>query len=142
MKTSETGLNLIKKFEGFRAEAYKCPAGVWTIGYGHTNGVKKGMVIDELKAETFLMIDVQKFEYAINTSVKVKLNQNQFDALVSFVYNVGTGAFKKSTMLKFLNAGHFPLAAGQFDRWNKSKGVVYQGLVNRRKAEKELFLKE
>lgn len=142
MKTSETGLNLIKKFEGFRAEAYKCPAGVWTIGYGHTNGVKKGMIIDELKAGTFLSIDVQKYEYAINTSVKVKLNQNQFDALVSFVYNVGTGAFKKSTMLKFLNEKHFPLAAGQFDRWNKVKGVVCQGLVNRRKSEKELFLKE
>lgn len=142
MKISETGLNLIKRFEGFRAEAYKCVAGVWTIGYGHTNGVKKGMIIDELKAETFLMIDVQKCEYAINTLVKTELNQNQFDALVSFIYNIGTRTFAKSTMLKFLNVGHFPLAAGQFDRWNKSKGVVYQGLVNRRKAEKELFLKK
>lgn len=142
MKISETGLNLIKRFEGFRAEAYKCAAGVWTIGYGHTNGVKKGMIIDELKAETFLMIDVQKCEYAINTLVKTELNQNQFDALVSFIYNVGTEKFTKSTMLKFLNAGHFPLAAGQFDRWNKVKGVVCQGLVNRRKAEKELFLKK
>lgn len=142
MKTSETGLNLIKRFEGFRAEAYKCAAGVWTIGYGHTNGVKKGMVIDELKAETFLMIDVQKSEYAINTLVKTELNQNQFDALVSFVYNIGSGAFAKSTMLKFLNAGHLPLAAGQFDRWNKLNGVVCQGLINRRNTEKKLFLKE
>lgn len=85
---------------------------------------------------------MKKSEYAINTLVKTKLNQNQFDALVSFVYNVGTRKFAKSTMLKFLNANHFPLAAGQFDRWNKVKGVVCQGLVNRRKSEKELFLKE
>lgn len=141
MKTSKTGLNLIKRFEGFRAEAYKCPARIWTIGYGHTNGVKKGMVIDELKAETFLSIDVQKCEYAINTLVKTELNQNQFDALVSFIYNVGTGAFAKSTMLKFLNAKHFPLAAGQFDRWNKVNGVVSKGLISRRNAEKKLFLK-
>lgn len=141
MKTSETGLNLIKRFEGFRAKSYKCPAGIWTIGYGHTNGVKKGMVIDELKAETFLSIDVQKCEYAINTLVKTELNQNQFDALVSFIYNIGTGAFAKSTMLKFLNAGHFPLAAGQFDRWNKVNGVVSKGLISRRNAEKKLFLK-
>ena len=143
MNVSENGIKLIKQFEGLRTQAYKpTPNDVWTIGYGHTHGVKKGDTITMEKATEYLKQDIQVYENAINTLVKVQLTQNQFDALVSFVFNIGVGAFKNSTMLKFLNANHIPLAAGQFDRWNKQKGVVLEGLTARRKAEKELFLKE
>ena len=120
MQTSQNGIDLIKQFEGLRLEAYQCAAGVWTIGWGHTNGVKKGDKITLAQAEDFLRSDLEKFENAINNLVKTELNQNQFDALVSFVFNIGINAFKQSTMLKFINNGHFPLAAGQFDRWIKS----------------------
>lgn len=140
MRTSKKGIELIKKFEGIKTKAYLCPAGVWTIGYGHTKGVKKNDTCTMAKAIEFLKEDLRVFECAIDDLVKVELNQNQFDALVSFVFNVGATAFKKSTMLKFINANHFPLAAGQFDLWNKGGGVVLQGLVKRRAAEKELFL--
>lgn len=140
MRTSKNGIELIKKFEGIKTKAYKCPAGVWTIGYGHTKNVQKGDTCTMAQAVEFLKEDLRVFECAINDLVKVELNQNQFDALVSFVYNVGAGAFQDSTLRKFLNAGHFPLAAGQFDRWNKAGGVVLEGLVKRRAAEKELFL--
>lgn len=139
-KISENGINLIKSFEGLRLSAYKCPAGVWTIGYGHTGNVKPFDVVTEKQAEDILKNDLIKFEKVINDFVSVELNQNQFDALVSFVFNVGANAFKKSTMLKFLNANHFPLAAGQFDRWVYIKGEKSNGLINRRKKEKELFL--
>lgn len=145
LKTSSNGIKLIKEFEGCRLKAYKCPAGVWTIGIGHTglvNGkpITEGMTITDLMAETLLAIDLQKFENAINTLVKKPLTQNEFDALVSFVFNIGIGNFQKSTMLKLLNNGHMPLAAGQFDRWNKAGGKVLKGLTRRRQAEKILFL--
>lgn len=140
MKTSNKGIDLIKKFEGCKLKAYKCPAGVWTIGYGHTKGVKEGDTCTIAQAEELLKQDLKIFECEIQDLVKVKLNQNQFDALVSFIYNVGAGAFQDSTMRKFINAGHFPLAAGQFDRWVYAKGVKLNGLVKRRAAEKELFL--
>ena len=139
-KISENGINLIKSFEGLRLSAYKCSAGVLTIGYGHTGNVKPFDVVSEKQAEDILKNDLIKFEKVINDSVCVELNQNQFDALVSFVFNIGATAFKKSTMLKFLNANHFPLAAGQFDRWVYIKGEKSNGLINRRKKEKELFL--
>lgn len=143
MKTSENGIKLIKRFEGLKTMAYKPTLNdVWTIGYGHTHGVKKGDTITMEKATEYLKQDIEVFENAINSLVKVELNQNQFDALISFVFNVGIEAFKKSTMLKFINAGHYQLASGQFDRWNKQKGVVLEGLTVRRRAEKELFLKE
>ena len=141
MNISQTGIDLIKQFEGLRLEAYQCSAGVWTIGWGHTSGVKQGDKITTEQALDFLRSDLEKFENAINNLVTVKLNQNQYDALVSFVFNIGINAFKQSTMLKFLNNNSFPLAAGQFDRWIKSHGKVLEGLVKRRKAEKELFLK-
>lgn len=145
MKTSKTGIDLIKQFEGCRLKAYKCPAGILTIGYGHTgtvNGkpITADMTITELMAETLLAIDLQKFEKCINDNVKKPLTQNEFDALVSFVFNIGTGAFLKSSMLKLLNSGHMPLAAGQFDRWVYAKGKVLKGLQKRRAAEKALFL--
>lgn len=145
MKTSKNGINLIKEFEGCRLKAYKCPAGIWTIGIGHTglvNGkpITENTTITPLMAETLLAIDLQKFEKCINDNVKKPLTQNEFDALVSFVFNVGTGAFEKSSMLKLLNSGHMPLAAGQFDRWIYAKGKVLNGLKKRRAAEKALFL--
>lgn len=140
MKTSDKGLSLIKGFEGFRGRAYKCPAGVWTIGYGHTGlEVKSGSVITEWQGGELLKKDIARFERAIDNLVKVPLNQNQFDALVSFVFNVGEVAFSKSTLLKLLNAKDYTGAAAQFPRWNKGGGKVLPGLVKRRAAERKLF---
>lgn len=143
-KTSQNGINLIKQFEGLSLKAYKAHKSekYYTIGIGHYGAdVKPSTTITEEEALNILRKDLERFEKAINSLVKVKLNQNQFDALVSFVFNIGVIAFANSTMLKFINASHFPLAAGQFDRWNKCGDVVLAGLVRRRKAEKELFLK-
>ena len=146
-KASENCLNLIKEHEGLRLSAYKCTGRKWTIGCGHTANVKPYDVITIDEAEELLQKDIETAERAVNELVKVKLNQNQFDALVSFVFNIGRGSLKdgtgfiSSTMLKFINAGHFPLAAGQFDRWVYSDGKITKGLVKRRAAEKALFLK-
>ena len=147
MKISKNGIKIIKELEGFKTNAYQCSSGVWTIGYGHTQNVQKNDTCSLEEATEFLMQDIEIAQHAVNTLVKVELNQNQFDALVSFVYNIGVGSkvrkkgFAGSTMLAFLNAGHFPLAAGQFDRWVYSKSEISKGLVKRRKKEKELFLK-
>lgn len=141
MKTSQNGINLIKRFEGCVLTAYKCPSGAWTIGYGHTNGVKHGMKITQKQADTYLKLDLKTYENYVNKYVKVTLNQNQFDALVSFTYNCGGGALKGSTLLKKLNNGDYSGAANELLRWNKSKGKILNGLTKRRKAEKELFLK-
>lgn len=142
MKTSLNGLKIIKDFEGLRLKAYKCSAGVWTIGYGHTSGVKEGDVITKEQAEKYLKKDVISFENTVNGVVKVKLNQNQFDALVSLVFNIGSGAFKKSTLLKKLNAGDYDSASEQFLVWVKAGGQTLKGLVNRREQERALFRKE
>lgn len=146
MKTGTRGKKLIKSFEGFRAIAYICPAGVPTIGYGTTriNGsrVKDGMKITSDEAEVFLEQDLKVFEDAINHNVLVEINQNQFDALVSFVYNVGIANFKKSTLLKKLNKGDYEEASNQLLRWTRAGGKVLNGLVRRREAEKELFLED
>jgi lysozyme len=142
MKTSPAGYSLIKLFESVQYKAYICPAGVWTIGYGHTGpDVVSGMKITQPRAETLLQKDIVKFENAITGSVKVELNQNQFDALVSFVFNIGIGAFKESTLLRRLNNKENPntVAAEELPRWNKSNGAVLSGLVRRRLAEVELF---
>lgn len=141
LKTSKNGLKLIKEFEGCVLTAYKCPAGVWTIGYGHTGGVKEGQKISKTKAEELLKLDLKVYENYVNNYVKVKLNQNQFDALVSFTYNCGPGSLKTSTLLKKLNQGDYRGAANELPRWNKANGQVLAGLTRRRKAEKELFLK-
>lgn len=140
MKISEKGLQLIKEFEGYEGKAYLCPAGVWTIGYGHTQGVEENDMCSVEEAVEFLKKDVEKAERAVNDLVKHELNQNQFDALVSFVFNLGRERFRQSSLLKFLNSAHFPLAGGQFDRWIYADGKVMQGLVKRRAAEKKLFL--
>lgn len=144
-KTGNLGKNIIKESEGLRVSSYLCPAGVWTVGYGTTriNGkpVEKGMKITTDEAERFLEQDLKVFEDAINQNVKVELTQNQFDALVSFVYNVGVANLQKSTLLKKINLGKFSEAADEFLKWNKAKGSVLAGLTKRRKAERELFVK-
>ena len=142
MKTSNNGINLIKQFEGCILSAYKCPAGVWTIGYGHTKDVKQGMKITTNQATNLLKEDLKTYENYVNKYVKVKLNQNQFDALVSFTFNCGGGALKSSTLLKKLNKGDYTGAANELLRWNKASGKVLAGLTRRRKAEKALFLKQ
>lgn len=140
MQSSVNCINLIKRYEGLRLTAYKCPSGVWTIGYGHTKGVKKGMKISPNKALTLLKEDLVVYENAVNKYVKVPLKQNQFDALVSFTFNCGVGAFRTSTLLKKLNKKDYNGASNEFSRWNKSNGKVLKGLVRRRKEEKVLFL--
>lgn len=141
MKTSDVGIELIKKYEGCVLKAYKCPSGVWTIGYGHTNGVKSGMQITKVQALDYLKEDLSIYEKAVANYVKVPLNQNQFDALVSFSFNCGAGGLKTSTLLKKLNSNDYNGAANEFLKWNKSNGKVLNGLVRRRQEEKELFLK-
>lgn len=139
-KTSERGLALIKKYEGLRTNAYLCPANVWTIGYGHTKGVSRGMMISHEDAEELLKKDLRYFESAVNSAVKVPVNQNQFDALVSFAFNVGVGAFGGSTLVRLLNRKHYISAAEQFLRWTRGGGKVLPGLVKRRREEYELFM--
>lgn len=145
-KTGESGKKLIKEFEGFRAMAYICPAGVPTIGYGTTRiqgqPVTIGMKITTEEGDRFLEEDLKFFENAINQNVKIELTQNQFDALVAFVYNVGVANFKKSTLLKKLNSNKVMEASEEFSRWNKAGGKVLAGLSRRRAAEKQLFLTE
>jgi len=144
VKISNTGINLIRGFEDLRLKAYDDGVGVWTIGYGTTaiNGVtvKKGDTCTAEQAKSYMAQDLKKFESAVNTAVKVQLNQNQFDALVSLTYNIGIGAFKGSTLLKQLNAKDYKGAAEQFSRWNRGGGRVLNGLIKRRKIEMELFL--
>ena len=139
MKVSN--LDIIKESEGLRLTAYMPTANdVPTIGYGHTHGVRMGQTITKAQAEQFLKEDVSWAEAAVNKQVKVSLNQNQFDALVSFVFNIGETTFAKSTLLRKLNAGDYNGAANEFPRWNKQAGVVLRGLVKRREREKQLFL--
>ena len=145
MKTSKAGKDLIKMYEGFRAQAYICPAGVPTIGFGTTRirgkSVELGMKVTTDEANVFLDEDLKSFEDAVNNFVKVEINQNQFDALVSFTYNVGVTNMKNSTLLKLLNQSKYDEAAEQFLRWNKANKKVLPGLTRRRTAEKNLFLK-
>lgn len=140
MKTSAAGINFIKSFEGLRLTAYKDVVGVWTIGYGTTNGVKPKQEITEAEAEELLRADLTKFESVINKVVKVPLAQHEFDALASFAYNVGGTALANSSLLTLLNAGDRARAADQFLRWDKAGGRVIKGLTNRRKAERATFL--
>ena len=139
MKTSPKGISLIKEFEGLSLDAYLCSAGVLTIGYGHTGGVQKGDKITAKKAEELLQDDLKKFENGVLRLVRVPLNQNQFDALVSFAFNLGVGNLGKSTLLRKLNDRDFKGAAAEFVRWNKAGGRELAGLTRRRNAEAELF---
>ena len=147
MKTSSSGTSLIREFEGFVASAYLCPAGVWTIGIGTTvypsgSKIKKGDTCTLDQAHEYLAHDMIEFEKTVSDSVKVPLSQNQFDALVSLTYNIGSTAFKNSTLLKKLNAKDYTGAADQFLVWNKGGGKVLKGLVRRRDAERSLYLKK
>ena len=139
METSSEGISLIQKFEGCELEAYQCSAGVWTIGYGHTKDVVEGMTITKEQAEQMLVDELHEYENYINEYVTVALSQNQFDALVSWVYNLGPANLKASTMLKVLNSGKYEDVPSQMKRWNKAGGKVLEGLIRRREAEACLF---
>ena len=142
MNIYQNGIDLIKRFEGCRLKAYRCPAGVLTIGYGHTGSdVSNGMVISQEKAENMLKMDLVVHCNNVTKLVKVPLNQNQFDALVSIEYNVGYGALSTSTLLRLLNQGKYTEASKQFERWVYAGGKPLEGLKRRRKAEKELFIR-
>ena len=138
MEPSRTAYDLIMRLEGFSDKAYKCPAGVLTIGYGHTGDIKATDVITKTKAIDLLTQDVNKL--CVPCLKDLELTQNQYDALCSFIYNVGPTNFNKSTMKKLLVAGKYTEASDQFDRWVKAKGQTIKGLVLRRRAEKRLFL--
>ena len=133
MKTSDKGIALIKSFEGCVLSAYKCPSGVWTIGYGHTSGVKQGQTITQAQAEEFLKADLVKYENYVKNK-RLSLNQNQFDALVSFTYNCGAG-----NLTKLVKGRTLKQIADALLLYNKSNGKVLAGLVRRRKAERALF---
>lgn len=137
---NKAGLELIKKFEGLKLTAYKCPADVWTIGYGTTSEVKEGDKISELQAEAFLLRDVSNLERQIRRLLEVKVTDNQLAALIAFAYNVGIGNLTKSTLLRLVNQGRFEQAAAQFDKWVNAGGKPLKGLIKRREAEKQLFL--
>lgn len=138
MIISENCVELVKAFEGFRGESYKCPAGVWTIGYGHTEDVQPGDKMTEQCAKGLLREELTLFAAKVDKLVK-KPTQNQFDALVSFAYNVGTGALSGSTLLKKHNAGEYLEAQEQFLKWDKAAGKVLAGLTRRRAHEAALY---
>lgn len=141
MNTSEKGKNLIRNFEGLRLKAYRCSSNRLTIGYGHTANVKESDIITKEQAENYLTQDLKRFENAVNRLVKVSLTQNQFDALVSFAFNLGEYNLQKSTLLKMLNEKKYNEAANQFERWClDAQNRPLEGLKRRRRAEKELFL--
>lgn len=139
MKPSPDGYDLLKKFEGCRLWAYADPVGIPTIGYGHTHGVTLGMKCTQEQADQWLEVDASLAEACINVNCNVQLTQNQFDALVSFVYNVGCKAFCDSTLLKLLNHNDTAGAAQEFMKWDHAGGVVLLGLHIRRLAEQFLF---
>ena len=139
MKLGERGTEILKYFEGGRLEAYQDSVGVWTIGYGHTKGVLEGMTITQEGAEQLLQTELEEDEGYIENYVTVPLTQNQFDALVVWVYNLGPTNFRNSTLLKELNSGNYTAAGKEITRWNKAGGKVLAGLVKRREAEAKLF---
>lgn len=145
MQTSDKGIALIKQFEGCKLTAYQDSVGVWTIGYGWTKPVdgkpiRAGMTIKQETAERLLKTGLVSYESDVSRLVKVGLTQGQFDALVSFTYNLGARSLSTSTLLRKLNAGDYAGAANEFQRWNKAGGKVLTGLTRRREAERALFL--
>lgn len=141
-RTSNLGIKLIKEHEGLRLVAYQDPVGVWTIGWGHTLNVTPGAFINHEIAHTLLFQDVQTAEDCIHRHVRVPLTQSMFDSLVSFVFNLGCGSFRSSTLLSTLNGGNYAAAADQFPRWVHAGGRQLPGLVRRRAMEQGLFLSE
>ena len=145
MQTSEKGIALIKQFEGCKLTAYQDSVGVWTIGYGWTQPVdgkpiRAGMTIKQETAERLLKTGLVSYESDVSRLVKVGLTQGQFDALVSFTYNLGARSRSTSTLLRKINSGDYAGAADEFLRWNKAGGKVLNGLTRRREAERALFL--
>ena len=139
MRTGRDGVELIRHFEGCRFDAYLCPAGVWTIGYGHTADVKEGDRVDQEAAEAFLIEDLEKFEQSVTRLVEVPLTQQQFDALVSWTFNLGAGNLAESTLLRKLNNYQYVEVPEQMMRWVRAGGQVLDGLVKRRAAEAAMF---
>ena len=139
MKTSEVGVELIKEFEGCKQVAYQDSVGVWTIGYGHTKDVYEGQLAIKKTIERWLQEDLEEFESYVSKLVKVELNQNQFDALVAWTFNLGPTNLNESTMLRKLNYGDYESVPDEMRRWNKAGGEVLNGLVRRRDAEANLF---
>lgn len=143
---NDAGLKLIKEFEGFEATAYRDIVGVWTIGYGTTAAAGvgiapyAGLTISEAEATRYLLLGVEKFATHIRPLLKRTPTENQWAAMLSLAYNIGPGAFAKSSVLRFFNAGDTASAANAFAMWNKAGGKVVNGLVRRRAAEKALFL--
>jgi lysozyme len=137
---SGNGLSLTEQFEGCNLNAYQDQVGVWTIGYGHTGAdVTPGLTITQDQAQDLLAQDVGKAAACVNNTVTVELSQDEYDALVDFVFNLGVGAFTGSTLLRDLNAGDISDAATQFDAWDHAGGNVVAGLLRRREAETALF---
>ncbi len=140
MKTSKRGVSLIKKFEGFYPNAYRDPVGIWTIGYGFIEGVQEGDTISRAQAEARLKRELKKYEVGVLAACKVPPNQHEFDALVSFAFNVGVAGMGKSSVVKAHNRGDKLAAARAFSLWNKAGGKVWAGLTRRRAAEAALYL--
>lgn len=143
MRISNKGRDFIKGFEALRLVAYPDPGTggkPWTIGWGHTKGVKQGDRITQEQAEQFISDDLAVFELTVNSAIKRPMTQNQFDAMVSLAFNIGGPAFAQSTLVKKFNASDVQGAADQFPRWKLSDGKVMPGLVRRRAAEREMFL--
>lgn len=146
MKCNSSGIQIIKSFESLKLKAYLCPAGIPTIGWGHTKGITRQMVTDGYtitleKAEQLFQEDLREAESAVTRLVKEKLTDNEFSALTSFVFNIGETKFSKSTLLRKLNVLERRAAVKEFERWIYSNGKPLQGLIRRRQAEKELFLR-
>lgn len=140
MQLNKATIELVKKYEGLELVAYKCPAGILTIGYGRTGpSVKPGLKITKEQAEKWLIEDLERAATAVRKLVKVPLNDNQFGALVSFTFNLGAQRLKGSTLLKLLNQQKYDLAAEEFPKWCKANGKTLKGLLNRRLEEKALF---
>ena len=140
MKISTAGLNLIERFEGLRLTAYKDSAGVWTIGYGHTEGVRQGMTCTKAQASAWLTEDVGGAEGAVNDLVSRQLKQAQFDALVSFTFNPGPDAFRGSTLREVVNQGEDALVPRELTRWVNADNIPLMGLASRRVAEAQLYI--
>ena len=139
MNISNEGISLIKKFEGCELEAYQDAVGVWTIGYGHTKNVKEGLTVSKEQADNMLLNELDEYCEHVEKAVTVDLKQCEFDALVSWTYNLGPTNLNNSTMLKVLNNKEYNEVPNQIMRWNKAGGKVLQGLVRRREAEALLF---
>lgn len=140
MQLSKTGYKYLKEYENCRLTSYVCPAGVWTVGWGHTRTAYEGQHISQKQADDLLAADVREFELAVDMAVQVDLRQQQFDALVCLAFNIGAHGFAKSTLVKKLNTGDYLAAAMEFQRWSLISGKRSKGLLRRRFKTASLFL--